>query len=127
MAGSVITEEKMSFGFNRKMLAKDYLESRDGYATYKGKRYILVNGRAMRDVEIFPNFIAKRVINAVEENEECKACYYNMTLLFLSDGWKRGGEACYALPNGDYDAEMDEQNGIYTRRMGRNGARCHDE
>ena len=110
------------------LLAKDMIHPRDGYATFQGKRYILVNRRAMRIVpsEHFPR--ATRIINAVYENAESTSpCYYPMTLLLLSAKWKRGGEALYAMDNGEYDSVMCEQKGPLTPHVGRNGCRCHDE
>ena len=109
-------------------LAKDEIPSRDGHATFQGKRYILVDRRTMRIVpsEQFPK--ATRIVNAVYENaEETTPCYYPMTLLLLSAGWKRGGEALYAMDNGEYDSVMCEQKGPLTPHVGRNGCRCHDE
>lgn len=110
------------------LLAKDMICPRDGYATFQGKRYILVDRRARRVVpsEHFPR--ATRILNAVDENAEpTSPCYYPMTLLLLSSGWKRGGEALYALDNGEYDSVMCEQKGPLTPHVGRNGCRCHDE
>ena len=109
-------------------LAKDAIRARDGHAVFQGKRYILVDRRAMRIAppERFPK--ATRIINAVYENaEETTPCYYPMTLLLLSAGWKRGGEALYAMDNGEYDSVMCEQKGPLTPHVGRNGCRCHDE
>lgn len=110
------------------LLAKDMIQSRDGYATFQGKRYILVDRRAMRIIpsERFPR--AKRIINAVYENAESTSpCYYPMTLLLLSAKWKRGEEALYAMDNGEYDSVMCEQKGLLTPHVGRNGCHCHDE
>lgn len=110
------------------LLAKDMIHSRDGYATFQGKRYILVDRRAMRidPSECFPR--ATRIINAVYENAESTSpCYYPMTLLLLSAKWKRGEEALYAMDNGEYDSVMCEQKGPLTPHVGRNGCRCHDE
>lgn len=109
-------------------LAKDAIHAQDGHATFLGRRYILVDRRAMRIVpsERFPK--ATRIINAVYENaEETTPCYYPMTLLLLSAGWKRGGEALYAMDNGEYDSVMCEQKGPLTPHVGRNGCLCHDE
>ena len=110
------------------LLAKEMIHPRDGYATFQGKRYILVDRRAMRIVhsQHFPK--ATRIINAVYENAESTSpCYYPMTLLFLSAKWKRGGEALYVMDNGEYDSVMCEQKGPLTPHVGRNGCRCHDE
>ena len=110
------------------LLARDMIQPQDGYATYQGKRYILVDRRARRIApsERFP--AATRILNAVEENAEpTSPCYYPMTLLLFSVDWKRGGEALYAVDNGEYDSVMCEQKGPLTPHVGRNGRRCHDE
>lgn len=103
-------------------VAKDVLPERQGYATCQGKRYVLVSRTALRNSRT-----GERVINAVDEAAEDNVGYLPMTLLHVGKTWKRGGEADWGEPNGEYDWIMGEQKGWLTPHMTYGGGRCHDE
>ena len=70
----------------------------------------------------------ERVINGIfEDATETSPGYFPMVLLHIDKSWKRGGEAKWYEPNGEYDYFMREQNGFLTPHMGYTGGRCHDE
>jgi len=103
-------------------LAKSVISPRQGFATYKGRRYLLVSRRAFRNVRT-----GERFINAVGEDAIDCAGYLPMMLLRIGKDWKPGGEALDLEPNGEYDWIMREQKGYLTPHMTYGGGRCHDE
>ena len=103
--------------------AKTVISPRQGFATCDGKRFLLASKMALRNTRT-----GERVINAVEENAvETSPGYFPMVLLHIDNGWKRGGEARWYEPNGEYDSVMREQKGFLTPPMGYTGHLCHDE
>ncbi len=102
--------------------ARDAIKPRDGFATFDGRRYILVDARYLPD----PRGEGK-AINAVDETAtEVSPGYFPMVLVRVSKNWKRGGEALEVIPNGEYDYFMREQKGVITAPRGYCGSRCHD-
>ena len=105
-----------------KYTEKETIKPRDGFATFKGRRFILVDAYYLPD----PRGEGK-AINAVEETAiEVSAGYFPMTLVRVPKKWKRGEEAIEVIPNGEYDYFMCEQKGVLTAPRGYRGRRCHD-
>lgn len=103
-------------------IAKDVISPRDGLATFKGRKFILVDAYYLPD----PMGVGKS-INAVEEmSTETSPGYFPMVLVRVPNRWKRGGEALEGIPNGEYDYFMCEQKGVITAPRGYRGRCCHD-
>ncbi len=102
--------------------AREEIKPKDGVATFRGRRFILVDAYYLPD----PRGEGK-AINAVEETAtQTTPGYFPMTLVRVPKNWKRGGEALEIIPNGEYDYFMCEQKGIFTAPRGYRGRRCHD-
>ena len=102
--------------------AKDAIKPRDGFATLKGRRYILVDAHYLPD----PRGEGK-AINAVEDTAtEVSPGYFPMVLVRVPKNWKRGEEALEVISNGEYDYFMCEQKGVITTPRGYRGRSCHD-
>lgn len=104
-------------------VAKTVISQRQGFAMCEGKKFLLASKKALINTRT-----GERVINGIfEDATETSPGYFPMVLLHIDKSWKRGGEAKWYEPNGEYDYFMREQNGFLTPHMGYTGGRCHDE
>ena len=76
----------------------------------EGRKFLLASKNALINSRT-----GERVINGVfkDATETGPGCF-PMVLLHIDKDWKRGGEAKWYEPNGEYDYFMREQNGILT-------------
>ena len=104
-------------------VAKTVISPRQGFAMCEGKKFLLARKNALINTRT-----GERVINGIfEDATETSPGYFPMVLLHIDKDWKRGGEAKWYEPNGEYDYFMREQVGFLTPHMGYTGGRCHDE